>query len=435
MASGVTVCTREGMRWEGLAGRERGYTRRMAANRLRLSRRLPWDDPANGLTRAVAARAARGLPTLDLTVSNPTRAGIAYPTAELAEALRRGAAAPYEPHPLGLPAARQALAAALSRPGDAVEAEDLLLTASTSEAYSHLFKLFADPGEEVLTAAPTYPLLDSLAALDGVVLRHFALEPGRRRFSLDPGAIERALSPRTRLLVLIDPANPTGSALSPAEQDAAARVCRAHGLTLVSDEVFADYRLDTGGGGAAGPAPSSAPGSMVARGDVLSFSLGGLSKSAGLPSWKLAWLRAGGPAGPRRQAMRALEMIADSYLSVASPVQHALGDVLALAPRIRGEILARLHGNLATLRAALAGRPEMELIEPQGGWSAVLRVPRLEPDEDLAVGLLEGAGVLVHPGHFYDFAAEGYVVVSLLPAPDLFADGAGRLAAYMAARR
>jgi alanine-synthesizing transaminase len=421
-----------------MAGGERGYTRCMAANRLRLSRRLPWDDPENGLTRAVAARAARGLPTLDLTVSNPTRAGIPYPTAELAEALRRGAAAPYEPHPLGLPAARQALAAALSRPGDAVEAEDLLLTASTSEAYSHLFKLFADPGEEVLTAAPTYPLLDSLAALDGVVLRHFALEPGRRRFSLDPGAIERALSPRTRLLVLIDPANPTGTALSPAEQDDAARLCQAHGLPLVSDEVFADYRLDTGDdadAAAAGPAPGSAPGSMGGRGDVLSFSLGGLSKSAGLPSWKLAWLRVGGPAGPRRQAMRALERIADSYLSVAGPVQHALGDVLALAPRIRGEILARLRGNLATLRAALAGHPEMELIEPQGGWSAVLRVPRLEPDEDLAVGLLESAGVLAHPGHFYDFAAEGYLVVSLLPAPALFADGAGRLAAYVAARQ
>jgi alanine-synthesizing transaminase len=415
----------------------REYTDRVPTGDLRLSRRLPWDDPCNRLTLAVAERARRGRETLDLTVSNPTRVGLAYPEAELAEALRRGAAAAYEPHPLGLPAAREALAAALSRPGDTVEPADLVLTASTSEAYSHLFKLFADPGDEVLTAAPSYPLLDNLATLDGLVLRHFALEPGRR-FRLDPGEIERALSPRTRLLALIHPANPTGSFLSPAEQDAAAALCMAHGLPLVSDEVFADYPLAAPGpltapGQPADPPPHPA-GPAAGRPDLLSFSLGGLSKSAGLPAWKLAWIRAGGPPAERRRAIGALELIADSYLSVATPVQRALGEILALAPRIRGNILARLRGNLATLRAALAAHPALELIDPQAGWSAVLRVPRLESDEDLAVALLARTGVLVHPGHLFDFATDGYLVLSLLPEPAAFATAVNRLLSHLEER-
>jgi alanine-synthesizing transaminase len=422
------------------------YARLVPPSRLRLSRRLPWDDPCNRLTAAVAERARRGLETLDLTVSNPTRVGIAYPDAELAAALQKGAAAAYEPHPLGLPAAREALAATLSRPGDPVDPADLVLTASTSEAYSYLFKLFADPGDEVLTAAPSYPLLDNLATLDGLVLRHFALEPGSR-FRLHPGEIERALTPRTRLLVLVHPANPTGAFLSPAEQDAAAALCAAHALPLLSDEVFADYPLavpgppnapaqlaDQAPPHSAGPMPPHPAGPAAARHDLLSFSLGGLSKSAGLPAWKLAWIRAGGPPAERRRAIGALELIADSYLSVATPVQRALGDILALAPRMRGNILVRLRGNLATLRASLAAHPALELIDPQAGWSAVLRVPRLESDEDLAVALLARTGVLVHPGHLFDFAADGYLVLSLLPEPAAFATAVNRLVAHLEER-
>ncbi|MDP9122783.1 MAG: pyridoxal phosphate-dependent aminotransferase [Acidobacteriota bacterium] len=399
----------------------------MPARRLRLSHRLPWDAPWNRLARAVAERAARGLETIDLTLSNPTRADLPYPVAELAEILGRAALPDYPPHPLGLPEAREALAAALSLPEDPVTPADLVLTASTSESYSHLFKLFADPGREVLTAVPSYPLLDSLTALDGLVLRHFPLEPGRR-FALDPGELERALSSRTRLLVLVHPGNPTGAFLSAAEQDAVARLCAERRLPLVSDEVFADYPLtgsEAGIGRHAGPA--------AARADILSFSLGGLSKSAGLPSWKLGWIRVGGPAAERRRAIAALELIADTYLSVATPVQRALPDLLALAPRIRAAILERLRDNLKSLRAALAGLPAVELIEPHAGWSAVVRVPRLRADEDLAVDLLNDAGVLVHPGHLFDFAAEGYLVLSLLPQPSLFAHGLDRLAGHLGA--
>jgi aspartate/methionine/tyrosine aminotransferase len=387
---------------------------------IRFSRRAPWDTEVNRLTLAVGERAARGLPTIDLTETNPTRVGILYPEEELAELLGRGASPEYQPHPRGIAEAREALAAALSASGEEpVAPDDLVLTASTSESYSHLFKLFADPGDEVLTAAPSYPLLDSLAALDGLTLCNFPLEPGER-FAIDPEAVERALSPRTRLLALIHPGNPLGRFLSTPEQEAMAALCAARGLPLVSDEVFAEYLLTGDPSGHAGPAAAS--------GEALAFSLGGLSKSAGLPSWKLGWIRVGGPPALRRRAVAALELVADSYLSVATPVQRALPGVLALAPQIRAAILERLRGNLAVLRAALAGLPGVELLEPEGGWSAVLRVSSRLTDEELVLDLLEHAGVLVHPGYFFDFATEDFLVLSLLPEPERFAEGVGRLA-------
>lgn len=396
----------------------------MAAIPIRWSSRLPWEHPANRLTRAREERTARGLPTIDLTETNPTRVGIAYPEEELAELLRRGAGAPYEPHPLGLPEAREALAAALSTPGDTVSPDDLVLTASTSESYSFLFKIFGDPagvgpGDGVLTPAPSYPLLDSLAALEGLALSHVHLSPGRG-FALETERVELALTPRIRLLVLVHPGNPTGAFLSPAELAAMADLCASRGLPLVSDEVFAGYPLQDG------PRAGSAATPAIA-GEALAFSLGGLSKSAGLPSWKLGWIRVGGPAALRRRAISALEMVADSYLSVASPAQRALAGVLELAPRIRSAILDRLLGNLSVLRATVADASGIELLEPRGGWSAVLRVCDPRPDEELALELLERAGVLVHPGYFFDFATDDFLVLSLLPEPERFAEGVRRL--------
>jgi aspartate/methionine/tyrosine aminotransferase len=385
---------------------------------LRLSRRLPWEHPKNRWTLAVEKRAALGVETIDLTETNPTRVGLAYPAEELAELLRRGAEVVYQPHPRGLPAAREALAAHLSSPGDPVSPEDLVLTASTSESYSWLFKLFADPGDEVLTAAPSYPLLDSLAALESLSLRHFYLEPGRR-FAFDVERIELALSERTRLLASIHPGNPTGAFLAKREQAAVLALCASRGLPLVSDEVFSDFGL-ADDPLRAGPAAAS--------GEALAFSLGGLSKSTGLPSWKLGWIRVGGPPDLRRRALAALEMVADSYLSVSTPVQRALPGVLALAPRIGAEIRGRVRGNLATLRAALAEVPAVELLEPQGGWAAVIRVSLPVSDEELALEILERAGVLVHPGYFFDFLTDDFLVISLLPEPDRFAAGVARLA-------
>lgn len=365
------------------------------------SKRAHWSAPLNRLT---VERRRRG-ELLDLTETNPTRAGLPYPHDELAEALARGARASYDPDPRGLLSAREALAAELR-----CDADDLLLTASTSEAYSFLFKLLTDPGDAVLTATPSYPLLEHLASLELVELRTFAME-FHRRWEIPPVQINAVPvlpndSTRTRAILVVSPNNPTGSYVTPREQDALA----ALGVPIVSDEVFLDYPLEGSG-------------TTFVRDDVLTFTLGGLSKSAGLPHFKLGWIRVSGPG--KAEALEALELIADNFLSVATPVQAALPELLRIAPRIREAISQRTRTNLAALRAALP--PSMQALPVEGGWSAVIRVPRIMPDEELAIALLD-RGVVVQPGYFFDFPTDGYIVVSLLTREDVFAEGAARLA-------
>lgn len=355
------------------------------------SNRAHWSAPVNELTRE---RRRRG-ELLDLTETNPTRAGLPYPHDELAEALARGARATYDPDPRGLRSAREALAEELG-----CDADDLLLTASTSEAYSFLFKLLTDPGDAVLTATPSYPLLEHLASLELVELRTFAMEL-HRRWEIHDVPVDG----RTRAIVVVNPNNPTGSFVTPREQDALA----AMGIPIISDEVFLDYPLD-------------ASGTTFVRDDVLTFTLGGLSKSAGLPHFKLAWIRVSGPG--KAEALEALELIADNFLSVATPVQVALPELLRIGPRIREAIAQRTRTNLATLRATLP--PSMQVLPVEGGWSAVIRVPRVMSDEALAIALLD-RGVVVQPGYFFDFAQDGYLVVSLLTREDVFSEGVARL--------
>jgi aspartate/methionine/tyrosine aminotransferase len=286
------------------------------------SKRAHWSAPVNELTRA-----RRKLdPLHDLTVSNPTAVGLPYPHEELAEAMARGARATYDPDPRGIRSAREALAAELR-----CHPDDLLLTASTSEAYSFLFKLLTDPGDAILTATPSYPLLEHLASLELVELRTFAMEFHKRWEIHDV-----PLTPNTRAILVVNPNNPTGSFVSPAEQDALA----AHNIPIISDEVFLDYPLES-------------TGTSFVRDDVLTFTLGGLSKSAGLPHFKLGWIRVSGPG--KAEALEALELIADNFLSVATPVQVALPEILRVAPRIRAAISDRTRTNLTT-RAAGRGR-------------------------------------------------------------------------------
>ncbi|HEY0160160.1 MAG TPA: pyridoxal phosphate-dependent aminotransferase [Thermoanaerobaculia bacterium] len=352
------------------------------------SKRARWNVPLNELTRARRAHAG---PLLDLTESNPTRARIDYPLDELSEALARGARAPYDPDPRGLRSAREALATHLRCSPD-----DLLLTASTSEAYSFLFRLLTDPGDAILTATPSYPLLEHLASLELVRLLPFPLEFHRRWELHDVPAGGRAI-------VVVNPNNPTGSFVTAAEQDLLA----ARGLPIVSDEVFLDYPLE-------------GTGASFVRDDVLTFTLGGLSKSAGLPHFKLAWIRVSGPG--KEEALEALELIADNFLSVATPVQAALPALLEIAPRIRAAISGRTRANLSFLRARFASLPSAQVLPVEGGWSAVIRVPRVMGDEELALALL-ARGVVVQPGYFFDFETDGYVVVSLLTPEETFAAG------------
>ena len=358
------------------------------------SKRAQWHAPLNRLT---IERRKRG-ELLDLNETNPTRASLPYPTDALSEALARGARATYDPDPRGLRSAREALAAELD-----CDADDLILTASTSEAYSFLFKLLTDPGDAILTPTPSYPLLEHLAALEQVELGTFALEFHRRWEIHDVPVTER-----TRAIVVVNPNNPTGSFVTAEEQERLAR----QGIPIVSDEVFLDYPLD-------------ATGQSFVRDDVLTFTLGGLSKSAGLPHFKLGWIRASGPG--KREALDALELIADNFLSVATPVQVALPDLLRLAPQIRAAISARTRRNLATLRSHVPGSAQVLPVE--GGWAAVIRVPRVMSDEELAIALLDH-GVVVQPGYLFDFP-EGYLVVSLLTREETFSEGVKRIASAL----
>jgi alanine-synthesizing transaminase len=372
------------------------------------SKRAHWTAPLNDLT---LARRAHAGPLLDLSESNPTRAGLSYPHDELAEALARGARAPYDPEPRGLLSAREALAAELR-----CHPDDLILTASTSEAYSFLFKLLTDPGDAVLTATPSYPLLEHLASMELVELHTFPLEFHQRWELRDV-----PLTPNTRAIVVVNPNNPTGSYVSREEQDHLAQVALHHHepatsnqqpIPIISDEVFLPYPLE-------------GRGTTFVRNDVLTFTLGGLSKSAGLPHFKLGWIRVSGPG--RQEAIEALELIADNFLSVATPVQIALPDLLRLAPQIRDAISARTRANLIKLRHTFVPVPSSRVLPVEGGWSAVLRVPRIHSDDELALALLD-RGVVVQPGYFFDFPTDGYVVVSLLTQEAAFAEGAEHIA-------
>lgn len=363
------------------------------------SNRAHWTAATNQLTRA--RQAYRG-ELLDLTVSNPTKAGIIYPLDELSEIMGRAARAPYDPQPLGLACAREAVARAL-----ACDADDIVITASTSEAYSYLFKLLCDPGDAVLTATPSYPLLEHLAALELIEMHSFPLEL-HQRWEIDIDRLRSALTGRTRAILVVNPNNPTGSYVSAPEQDKIA----ALGTPVISDEVFHPFAF-----GESGPS--------FVRDDILSFTLGGLSKSAGLPHYKLGWIRVSGPG--KTDAINAIEWIADNFLSVATPVQVALPEILAIAPQIRDAIRERTGANLRVLQALLETAPAMRLLPVEGGWSVVLRVPRFESDEALALRLIEHHGMVIHPGYFFDFATEGHVVASLLAPPEVFENGVGRL--------
>jgi alanine-synthesizing transaminase len=366
-----------------------------------LSRRANWNASLNRLTTARHELWAAGRQFLDLTISNPTRAGIDYPEDELQRALGGAARAKYDPEPLGLRSAREAVAASLG-----CDAGEIVITASTSEAYSFLFKLLADPGDEVFTAAPAYPLLEHLAQLESVQLRHFPLEYHRRWEMTAP-----EISERTRAIAVVSPNNPTGSYVREDEL----RMLARSGVPLVVDEVFREYPLR-------GEVPRSA-----ASDDVLTFALGGLSKSAGLPHFKLAWIRVSGPG--HQKAIEALEMIADNFLSAATPVQEALPDLLAIGAKIRGRILERIRRNFAHLQTTA-----LEALPIEGGWSAVLRVPRVQTDEELALDLIMRQSVIVQPGYFFDFPTDGYLVISLLTPPDPFAEGVSRIERTLAAR-
>ena len=388
------------------------------------SRRASWDLQPNALAARLAQREHA---PLDLTEGNPTRCGLGLDAAALRDALGAHGVERYDPHPQGLLRAREAVAAYYAERGVRVSADALFLTASTSEAYSWLFKLLCDDGDTVLVPRPGYPLFEYLAGLEGVRVEHYPM-----RFDgdwwLDLAAIRARFAqhgPRVRALVVVNPGNPTGAFLSHDEARELAALCSEHDAAIVSDEVFADY--------AHAPDERRIE-SLAAIDAALTFSMSGFSKVLAMPQLKLGWIHVSGPAALAQPARQRLDVIADTFLSVGAQVQLAAPALLAHRRPIQQRILERVRANLDTLRTALAPLHATRVLPVEGGWYAVVRVPSILTDEEWSLDLLDHAGVLVQPGYFFDFDTPGHLVVSLLPEPATFDEGATRLAARVQTR-
>jgi alanine-synthesizing transaminase len=381
----------------------------------RFSKRTGWKLTPNRLTDALSEMRVAGREVLDLTISNPTQAGIQYDADSILKSLADPAALDYDPQPKGLRCAREAVAryywGGAQTPGHAVDPESLVLTTSTSEGYSHVFRLLCDPGDEVLVPKPSYPLFDFLAGLQDVNLAPYPLIYDHG-WQIDLHALEKTVNDRSRAIVVVHPNNPTGSYVSEAERGALNALCREHKLALMVDEVFLDYTHD-------GVPRRTFAGNQ----GMLTFTLSGLSKISALPQMKLAWIAVSGPEKEVLAAMQRLEVITDTYLSMNAPIQLAARVLLEQRKNIQPLLLDRLRNNLEELDRQLARQKTCRRLEVEGGWYTVVRVPVMQSDEDLAIDILRKLSILVHPGHFYDFPADGFLVVSLITRPEIFREG------------
>jgi alanine-synthesizing transaminase len=382
------------------------------------SNRFKWNLETNQLARLIEAKRRANVPLLDLTEANPTRAGLAYPQTEILNALAQPGVMLYEPAPRGLLHAREAVATYYVERGFGVDPAHICLTASTSEAYGYLFKLLCDQGDNVLVPQPSYPLFDFLAALEGVELRPYTLEYQHLHgWQIDFDSLQHALTPHTRAVMLVNPNNPTGSFIKADEVAELNRLCQRHGLALIVDEVFGDYGLHK---------ETQRLGSLVENEATLTFVLSGFSKILALPQMKLGWIVTNGPVALRAEAEERLELIADTFLSVGAPVQHAAAQWLTLRADLQQQISTRTAANLEWLVALVEGSP-CRLLTVEGGWYATLEVPRHVSEEELILRLLAEDDVLVHPGYFFDFPREAFLVLSLLTPPAVFRTAAQRL--------
>lgn len=387
--------------------------------------RTNWNLTPNPLSEALTERRAAGKSVLDLTASNPTECGFTYDAEAILSALQNPAVLSYAPDPRGLLAAREAVCAYYAERGDLLTPDRLILTTSTSEAYSFVFRLLCEPGDEVLVPQPSYPLFDFLADLHDVKLVRYPLlyEHG---WQIDFYALRQVLTARTRAVIVVNPNNPTGNFCKRAEMAELNAICGAGGMAIIADEVFLDYSLL--------PEP---PRSFVTNNSAPTFTMSGLSKIAGLPQFKASWLALSGPAEWKRDALERLEVIADTFLSMNAPVQHAMPKLLALRAQFQQQLEARVRENLAELDRQLVARQSagdtgrITRLEIEGGWYAVLNLPANYSSDEVALRLLTEHGVYLHPGHFYEFAGERALVVSLISLPKDFADGTAHLVALV----
>jgi alanine-synthesizing transaminase len=367
------------------------------------AKRTNWNLTPNRLSEALGAHRAAGKALLDLTVSNPTECGFEYEGEAILDALRNPAALSYEPNPRGLDAARRAVAEYYADRQENVSLEDIFLTTSTSEAYSYVFRTLCNAGDELLIPSPSYPLFDFLADIQDVSLLRYPLLYDHG-WQIDFHALEQAITPRTRGVIVVHPNNPTGHYAKSAEMARLNAICSVREMAIIADEVFLDFSLE-----------ENRAESFVANRGALTFTLSGLSKISGLPQMKAAWLVVSGPEPWKSEALARLEVIADTYLSVNAPVQLAMPRFLEQRHGFQKQVISRVRGNLAELDRQLGAQKACSRLTVEGGWCAVLRGPATQSDEHLAPALLREKGIYVHPGHFYDFASDGFLVVSLLP--------------------
>ena len=383
--------------------------------------RTSWNLEENRLSRALAERRTAGKPILDLVRSNPTECGFTYEQQSIQRAFGHEELLRYQPDPRGMRRARQAITAYYLQQQQArVDEDDLVLASGTSEAYSFVFRLLCNPGDEVLIPSPSYPLFDFLADLCDLKLVRYPLFYDHG-WQVDFSALTAAASERTRAVIVVHPNNPTGHYTCEAEQKQLSHFCVERGITLIADEVFLDFSLS-----------GSPENSFTSGNDALTFTLSGISKLCGMPQMKLAWIAVSGPAEQKREALARLEVIADAYLSVGTPVQLAAPTLLAMRMSFHGQAMTRIRTNLRELDEQLSRQSVCNRLSCEGGWSAVLRVPAMQSDEDLAIALLTKTGVHLHPGHFYDCAQSGHLVVSLIVQEQEFAEGIRRTLAHCA---
>ena len=379
------------------------------------SNRTSWNLQPNRLSEALNRHRASGKALLDLTASNPTECGFQYATHAIMRALCSPRTIEYHPDPRGLEVARNAVAGYYAERGSRVSPGNMILTTSTSEAYSIVFRLLCNPGDEVLVPTPSYPLFDFLADIQDVRLKRYPLIYDHG-WQIDLPALENEITEHTRGIIVVNPNNPTGHFVKPAELAALNQLGASRKVAIIADEVFLDFSL-----------LAQPPSTFATNHEALTFTMSGLSKISGLPQMKFAWLVVNGPERLKREALARLEVIADTYLSMNAPVQLASPTFLEMRHGFQQQVMERIRTNLAELDHQLAGQKHCSRLEVEGGWYAVLRVPATRPDEDLALELLEKSDVYVHPGHFYDFHQDGYLVVSLITPDKDFAKGIATL--------
>ncbi len=387
--------------------------------KIMFSDRTNWKRSPNRIAQILQAKKDAEETIYDLTESNPTRAGLQYEESEILQAISAPGTLVHEPAPFGHSGARQAVASYYQEMGRQISPESILLTASTSEAYSYLFKLLINPGEELLTPQPSYPLLEFLTALESVSQIPYPLNYSERDgWKIDLGMLEASISTNTRAILYVNPNNPTGSFLKKGELDAISRICVEFGLALIIDEVFLDYGWK-----------SHAPGESSVAGNTqcLTFVLSGLSKIAALPQLKLGWMVISGPSKPVEEAVARLEYVADSYLSVSATVQQQTKNLLDTRFGIQKQIRARVRENLRYLEDTAQNAPFLSILRGEGGWYAVVHIKDGLDDEERVYRLLKEENVYVHPGYFYDFRREGVLVISLLAPEAVFQEGVARL--------